>query len=121
VSDIITGRLGTLRREMDELSEEFDSRKMIHSDVIEEIESEIADMEVKLTMLPCVGYGSYFQKQKSETEQRITELEKEKRFARLGFWKDRIGLGTQIRAVKRDYEQAVRRKEILNYYLMEGG
>ncbi len=108
-------KLDSLRREMYQLDSELESRKMIHNQFVQELDSQILSASIFLDRIKHwgIGYKTGVDIERNFWERRIADLTKEKRNERLKLWKDSQDLKERSREMEREHKELLEKLGLL--------
>lgn len=113
--DFFLNKLDSLRREICQLDFELESRKIIHSQLMQELDSQILSSSIFLDHIKHwgIGYKTGVDIERNFWEKRIADLTKEKRNEKLKVWKDQLTIKEVKRDLDKEYEEMLKRAGLL--------
>lgn len=113
----ITRRLDVLGREIADINSEIETRTIMHTALLNELNRGIDAREMQIRDLGGWRYGTVFETRINALERENHDLRKETRFEELNFWRDMSRLKESLRRVMKEYWQVQSRKTFLDKYL----
>ncbi len=113
----VNRKLDVLERELADIKSEIETRTMMHSTLLSELNSGIEARETQIKGFGGWNYGTIFESRIMALEREINDLRKETRFEALNYWRDISRLRESMRKVLKECWQIQSRKKFLESYL----
>ncbi len=114
-SEFFQSKIASLRKRIEEINLDLESRQSIHKNVVEEIYHQIFSASLFLDRLKHwqIGYRVGVDMERNLWERQIATLTKEKRHEMVSSWKDTLSLREQKRESLKEYEELWKRLNFL--------
>lgn len=116
LDDLLTGRLRTLGRSIEQIVEETESRQRLGDRIIESIDLQMCRLKEPLYLTAPFGSSVVTvgdPKRRTAIEKELAALETEKRHEEVGTWKDIAGLKRELRELWREYDLEKQRARVM--------
>jgi hypothetical protein len=114
-SEFFENKLAALRRQIQEIDMELETRQLIHRQIDEEIDHQVLSASLFLNQLKhwAIGYRVGVDMERNLWERRIGDLTKEKRSEMVRLWRDSIRVKEDRRELSKEYEELLKRRNLL--------
>jgi hypothetical protein len=113
----IARKLDVLEKEFADINTEIETRTMMHSTILSELNRGIEAREMQIKEFGGWNYGTVFESRIMALEREINDMRKETRFEELNFWRDMSRLKEALRKVLKECWQIQSRKQFLDSYV----
>lgn len=114
-SEFFKGKLTSLRGQIEEIDDELETRKVIHKELVTEIDHQILSASLFLDKLKhwAIGYRVGVDMERNLWERQVADLTKQKRMEMVRLWKDSSGLKEDRRELLHEYKEVYKRQHLL--------